>query len=240
MTTSTSGNPGLAAIREVIATVQAHAAQEGRGMRSTARVEILAQAIDLFATRGLERTTVQHLLDAASVSRRTFYKYYRSKFDVLESLYEVCVAHIILRFRLEAERADSVHALLQRIISIYFDYHLSLGPIIRLLMEEARRADSVLWPHRERAHATAVDVLQVEMSRLSGRRHSPLVFKTLIWSLESCSLYLLNETDCSPEALAQAKRVMSGVAEAMLVHGQSPWLLEQQEDAARALEATPG
>lgn len=226
MTTSNTEATGLSAIREVIETVQKAHASRRAGTRPSARSEILAHAIDVFAARGLERTTVQHLLDAASVSRRTFYKYFRSKYDVLESVYEVCVAHIILRFRQEAERAVSVDSLLQRTIGIYFDYHVSLGPIIRLMLEEARRGGSVLWPHRERAYVTAVGVLQTEMERMSGRRHSQLVFRALIWSLESYSLHLLNDTACSPADLEQSKRVMSGVAEALLVHGTSPWLFD--------------
>lgn len=219
-------DPGLSAIREVIATVQAARTKQA-GKRPNARAEILARAISVFAARGTERTTVQHLLDAASVSRRTFYKHFRNKYDVLESLYEVCVAHMILRFREEAERAESVHGLIQRTVDIYFDYHASLGPIIRMMMEEARRAGSVLWPHRERAYATAVEVLQTEMARVSGRRHSALVFKTIVWSLESYSLHLLAEKDCAEVELEQCKRVMGGVAEALLVHGESPWLLDE-------------
>lgn len=228
-------DPGLSAIREVIAIVQASRTKAGK--RPNARAEILARAINVFADRGLERTTVQHLLDAASVSRRTFYKHFRNKYDVLESLYEICVAHIILRFRREAERGESIRGVIERTVDIYFDYHISLGPIIRLMMEEARRIGSVLWPHREQAYATAVKVLQTEMERVGGRRYSPLVFKTIVWSLESYSLHLLAE-GCPEGELEQCKKVMTGVAEALLVHGESPWLLEEGKQAEAALSDT--
>lgn len=215
---------GLSAMREVINSVQAN--NRKAGLKSSARAEILIHAIAVFSSRGLERTTVQHLLDAASVSRRTFYKYFQNKFDVLESLYEVCVEHMILRFRQEAESSGTVGDIIGNTFSIYFDYHLSLGPIIQLMMQEARRTESVLWPHRERAHGAVVDVFQSELSRMTGRRYAPLVFQTLIWSLESYSLHLLSDTDCSPEAVTRCKNVMTGVAEALLVHGTSPALLE--------------
>ncbi len=47
------------------------------------RAELARVAWDLFAARGYEATTVQTIARAAGVSRRTFFRYYSSKEDVL-------------------------------------------------------------------------------------------------------------------------------------------------------------
>ena len=95
----------LDAIRQVVNQVlEAHAEEEG-GQRSQARAEILIHSMYVFAQRGLARTTVQHLLDAAKVSRRTFYKYFRNKMDVLESIYRIFIDNMLLHFHQEMRQA---------------------------------------------------------------------------------------------------------------------------------------
>ncbi|MDF1630790.1 MAG: TetR/AcrR family transcriptional regulator [Alcanivoracaceae bacterium] len=221
MTSATSPYE-LDAIREIINRVLSAQRDDGPAGRAHARTEILIHSIAVFSRRGLERTTVQDLLDAASISRRTFYKYFRNKFDVLESIYQISVENMILRFRREAERSRSVQEVIRNSCNIYFDYHLSLGPIIRLMMEEARRADSVLAPHRATAYTAVAGVMKSEMLRVTGRELDELVYLTLIWTLESYSLYLLNDTDCSAETIARYKQIMTGIAEAVL-SGQADW-----------------
>jgi hypothetical protein len=141
---------------------------------------------------------------------------------VLESIYQIFIENMILRFRLESERSRSVTEVVRNSCNIYFDYHLSLGPIIRLMMEEARRADSVLAPHRDTAHKAVAGVMKAGMQRVTGRELDGLVFLTLIWTLESYSLYLLNRTDCSAETIAYYKGVMTGIAGAIL-SDQTDW-----------------
>jgi len=212
----------LDAIREIINRVLNAQHDESAVGRAHARTEILIHSIAVFSRRGLERTTVQDLLDAAKISRRTFYKYFRNKFDVLESIYQISVENMILRFRRESERSRSLSEVVRSSCNIYFDYHLSLGPIIRLMMEEARRADSVLAPHRDTAYKAVAEVMRAEMQRVTGRELDKLVYLTLIWTLESYSLYLLSNTDCSAETVTHYKNIMTGIAEAIL-SGQADW-----------------
>jgi mycofactocin system transcriptional regulator len=61
-----------------------HVARERPGRpRVTSRADIERAALDLFAARGFDETTVDDIAEATGISRRTFFRYYRSKNDVV-------------------------------------------------------------------------------------------------------------------------------------------------------------
>ncbi|HEY9557132.1 MAG TPA: mycofactocin system transcriptional regulator [Acidimicrobiales bacterium] len=55
----------------------------------TSRSELERVALELFAERGFDATTVDAIADAAGISRRTFFRYYPSKNDVVWGDFEV-------------------------------------------------------------------------------------------------------------------------------------------------------
>lgn len=216
------------AIRQVVNQVlEVHAREEG-GQRSQARAEILIHSMQVFAQRGLQRTTVQHLLDASKVSRRTFYKYFRNKMDVLESIYRIFVDNMLLHFHKQVKQAGSANEIIRNTSQVYFDYHMSMGPVIRLMMEEARSSSSSLAPHRVRAQGIASEVLASQLNRYTNKNFDPLVFRTLLWTLENYSLYIFQGGGFSQERLEQCQRVIVGIAESLILGEASPGMLERQ------------
>lgn len=222
-----TGSSDIDAIRQVVNQVlEVHAREEG-GQRSQARAEILIHSMQVFAQRGLQRTTVQHLLDASDVSRRTFYKYFRNKMDVLESIYRIFVDNMLLHFHKEVKQASSANDIIRNTTKVYFDYHMSMGPVIKLMMEEARSSDSALAPHRTRAQTLASEVLAVQINRYTGKNYEPLVFLTMLWMLENYSLYIFEDGGFSQERLDQCLRVAVGVAESLVLGEVTPGMLER-------------
>jgi AcrR family transcriptional regulator len=51
--------------------------------RSRVRDALTAAAVDLFLAKGYEETTVDEIAEAAGVARRTFFRYFRTKEDVV-------------------------------------------------------------------------------------------------------------------------------------------------------------
>lgn len=70
----------------------------------TSRAELELLALDLFAARGFDRTTVDDLAEAAGIGRRTFFRYFPSKNDVLWGDFDTALEG--LRERLAAVPAD--------------------------------------------------------------------------------------------------------------------------------------
>jgi AcrR family transcriptional regulator len=170
---------------------------------------------------------VQHLLDASDVSRRTFYKYFRNKMDVLESIYRIFVDNMLLHFHKEVKQASSARDIIRNTTKVYFDYHVSMGPIIRLMMEEARSSSSALAPHRVRAQDIASEVLTSQISRYTGKSYEPLVFRTMLWMLENYSLYIFEDGGFSQERLDLCEKVAIGIAESLVLGEVTPGMLER-------------
>lgn len=147
-------------------------------------------SIPVFVARGLAETTVNDLLAAAKVSRRTFYKYFDGKLDVLEGIYRTAVQLLLMRFREMRTGAGSSEAWLRAMVERFFDYHLAVGPIIRLMHEEALRADSPLAAHRRQA-LRELQALLAERFLGEGLAHAPLTYQALLWAMEAASHELL-------------------------------------------------
>lgn len=178
------------------------------------RTNIQLAAVAVFASKGLAETTVNDLLTAANVSRRTFYKYFSNKMEVFESIYQMAVSLLMARFAAMQPQADSQQQWLRSMIALFFDYHLAVGPIIRLMQEEAMRSDSPLAVHRQHAHLQMQRLLVERVADDSSAR-DPLTYRALIWALEATSLELLSR-QAKPAEIEQAKLVMGDLLIAVL------------------------
>ena len=67
---------------------------ESGGADPDFRVHVVTQAIRLFAENGYESTTVDQIAAAAGVSRRTFFRQFRSKEDVIFADHESLLQHV--------------------------------------------------------------------------------------------------------------------------------------------------
>ncbi|MBI7155211.1 TetR family transcriptional regulator [Pseudomonas aeruginosa] len=196
---------GLQAVFEDLGGYGALARQAAQGegplVGHLQRTNIQLAAIPVFTRKGIAETTVNDLLEAARVSRRTFYKYFAGKLEVLESIYHSAVQLLLARFGGLRSDEDWLRAM----VSLFFDYHLAVGPIIRMMQEEALHAGSPLAAHRQRAHLKIIE-LWAERLGAQGAAHDALTYRVLIWAMEAASLELLNASD--PLELPRVKRVL--------------------------------
>jgi len=115
------------------------------------RLRILRGAAAAFGRGGYGATAVEGILDAAGVSRRTFYKHFRSKEDVLRVLFENSVAMLLSAVR-EAQRSGGNAA--ERVaagVEAYIRVHARAGPLARVLLLEQFSPSSPLAQQRDAA-----------------------------------------------------------------------------------------
>lgn len=193
--------------------VRLHHAPESLA-RSPAKLEILVNSLVVFVDRGIGEVTVQDILDVAGVSRRTFYKYFRNKIDVLESLYKLAVDVMVLRYKTDIGQAATVGELARRFVQVFFAYHRDLAPVIRMMQEEAGRLGSPLAPHREEAMAFIATMLNEELLRICGRQIDALMIRALMWAMESASIEFLRYGTPTAEHIAHGEQVMTLIVDA--------------------------
>lgn len=112
---------------------------------------ILAAAIDVFTRLGVAKARVEDVLVAAGVSRRTFYKRFRSKEDLLLALYEAATAQIMAAIRSDdGGESRSPREAFSRAIEVYLDVVSSNGALAGVLLSESLRPGSPLAAVRRR------------------------------------------------------------------------------------------
>ena len=156
-----------------------------------ARGAILAAAAKVFSRQGIAATRVEDILVAAKIARRTFYRYFASKEEVLAALYEVWTAEMIravedARTRQPGTPLAAIHAG----IDVFLGFYRSGPRAMRELVELAMRSDSLLAPRRRWAREQVVRLLDDAVRAADGRRLDPYLFLGLLGALEGLCLEL--------------------------------------------------
>lgn len=189
---------------------------------ATARAKILAGAARVFAERGVRETSVKHILDAAGVARRTFYRLYESKEDVVVALYRIGTERLLDACRLGmSEETDPIRQI-HRCVEAHLRSAREVGRLVFVLGGEAQRHESALHPRRMETHAVLVELL---ISSATGSKVNidPLLLRTLVLALEGATRIVLEEGDegrnVDDASLERARRVMIRMATAALAGG---------------------
>jgi len=170
------------------------------------RERILAGAAEAFGTLGHASTRVEDILQAADVSRPTFYKAFGSKDDIFEALSERHHRDIRERIiRSIAGISDPV-AQLEATADAFMRWRAELGPVGRVLDVEARTPGSRIAHHRAKT-LEDMTALFAEGMRAAGRGDvDPVLFSGLIAAMERVADMLLSKHPVSAGALDRAKR----------------------------------
>ncbi len=180
-----------------------------------ARGDIVRASLDVFARLGAEATRVEDLLAAADVARRTFYKHFHCKDDVLTAAYDLVTRELIAAIeRGRGESADPM-AGVRATLDVYLGFHVDNHRILRVLLEQALRSESSLAPLRKRFRAELVRTLDEACRAATGRALDPYVFLALLSGLEGLSMELVSTTP-APAAVQRARAVMHGLLDAVL------------------------
>jgi AcrR family transcriptional regulator len=107
------------------------------GARESAE-RLLAAGLHVFATAGYAGSNVDQILVAAGLSRRTFYKYFENRLELLVALSARCetaVAELADAFSRLPEGPDAADALRQWMAQ-FAAFHVAQGAVLRIWIEE--------------------------------------------------------------------------------------------------------
>jgi AcrR family transcriptional regulator len=172
--------------------------------------------MQVFSRQGVEPTRVEDLLIAAGIARRTFYKYFSSKEDVLAALYEVATEELVRAIE-AAQRRDPASPLagVRLGIDTFLDFHRENARTLRALIERAMQSESLLWRRRRWLRDQLVRLLDEAVHSWDGRRLDRFVFVALVGALEGVSLELL-QTHSRPADVERVRAVVHAMIDQTL------------------------
>jgi AcrR family transcriptional regulator len=179
---------------------------------------ILQGATTVFADKGLRAASVEDILVAAGISRRTFYRLYKSKEEVASALYKIGTGVLVESCKSAIREETEPTRQIERCIDAHLSNAGAFGRLVFVLGGEAQSRDSLLYESRMETHRALVDAL---VAAAAPRHVDPLVFQSLIIALEGLVRVVLEAGDegrrVNPAALERVRRVMKRIAAATLI-----------------------
>jgi AcrR family transcriptional regulator len=154
-------------------------------------LRIIQAAAYCFSEQGIERTSVQNIIDHASVARRSFYRYFPDKLAVMDAMLDRSLGHLLEQTRAEMFSTDNGLDRLRKAFDVYLGFAHSNGRLLALLSGESQRSDSPLMATRllrvEQIEALYMEAFQAAEDRPLDR----LLARSLILLLETLTLHSL-------------------------------------------------
>lgn len=194
------GKEARPAVTSIWSTVWQAASTSGPMGRKTSQGLILEAAASTFLKLGYAKTTVADILDSACISRRTFYQFFGSKEDTLTGLFQLASGMMVHGIRLTINSAGNrMEDRLQAGIDAYMMIHQEGGELLCILLSEAQRRESPLYPMRKATVDAMVDLLMSEFERGGYPRRDPLMLRTMMLGVEALCIEQHNNQTFSPE-----------------------------------------
>ena len=197
----------------------------------SARKQILRGAQEAFGQKPYAETSVEDLCQAADVSRRTFYRFFRSKDDVFEAIFDMATTALVETVRSAVETATSPMEKLEAGVDAYLRAQAAAGPLARVLTLEPRNPGSSLAGRYDAVVAAFADIFRAEVEKSGQANIDPLLFGGLLAAMENVSIELLRKAPIGEAELSRGKLVMLRILSTALA---------DEGDAVHPLPLAPG
>jgi len=200
------------------ACVKEKAVRPRRRVGLNGQQEILRQAaIEVFAERGIEQTSVEDVLQRAQVSRQTFYRCYRNKAELVDAVHSLITERLRSLMASMGSGVLGAPEALSRDISLMFDHAASSGPIVCELERQAMRPESAHHVHRDRRHQIIQRFLARWARQHFDKKPSPALVRAVLLGLEQLWLEVAH-TSGKRSLRVAAEKAARELVEAMLLH----------------------
>ncbi|CAN5825685.1 hypothetical protein BH11MYX3_BH11MYX3_29340 [soil metagenome] len=189
---------------------------------TVARACVLQGAAQVFAEIGVGAASIEDILKAAGVARRTFYRIYDGKEGVMVALYRMGTDSLLGACTIAVGEGKTP---LERVTGC-IDAHLrtarDFGRLVFVLGGEAHRHESLLHARRREVHDALMALFAAATGGQdgNGQRIDPLLFHALVLALEGVTRMVLETGDegraVASESLERARHVMVHLVRAAL------------------------
>lgn len=178
--------------------------------------QILKGAVQAFGELGYGATSVEAILDRASVSRRTFYRFFRSKEDVFEQLFERSVQMLLNAMSRAMQAQPDPRAKIEAAVEAYIDVHVKAGPLAHVLLLEQFRPGSALLRRRDDARQAFIELIQRERAAAGAPEADPLLLHGVIAALNQIAVRMAAEYPNGEWDTGRGKRAMLRIFRALV------------------------
>lgn len=180
------------------------------------RGQILGGAADAFARRGYAATTVEDILQAAGVSRQTFYRFFKNKDEACQAVFEAARAVFLTTIEAAAARGETPMEKLAYGIEAFLDFPVVAGPIYRVLQAESLQPDSPFARFRRDIYDALIGLFDREVRKILDQEIDPLVYRGLIAAIEEISNHAMAEAGPNARWRRRAREATMLIMEAMV------------------------
>jgi AcrR family transcriptional regulator len=176
---------------------------------------ILRGAARVFGERGYSATSVETILEAAQVSRRTFYRTFRSKEDVLRTLFDRSVQRLIRAVREAADPGKSRHELVVASVEAYLRVHANAGPLARVLLLEQFSPESPLAAQRNRALSTFTKLIASAAVGAGQKSPDPVLVAAVVAGINQVCVQMATQYPSGDWDIQRAKHAILRILSAL-------------------------
>ena len=184
--------------------------------REATRMRIIQGAARALAKTGIDAASVQTILDAAGVSRRTYYQFFADKEAVLVAIFERWVEHFIRRQQLAMDGEGSGIERVLRGQAVYLDFASMSGVLVRELIREAQRPGGPLLAARQTMHENLQALLCETWQQAEGGELDPLLARSLVLFNEALTVHVLTQSQSSVQEIGRARRLLGETTRRLL------------------------
>jgi len=179
---------------------------------TAARARVLQGAAYVFSDIGVQAASVEDILKAAGVARRTFYRLYDGKEGVMVALYRMGTDGLIGACAIAMNEGKTP---LERITGC-IDAHLrnarDFGRLVYVLGGEAHRHESLIHARRKEVHEVLIGLFATATRDDGAAPTDPLLFRALVFAIEELTRAVIEAGDegrnVTSESLERARAVM--------------------------------
>lgn len=177
--------------------------------------KILRGAADVLGLRGVDAVDVSDILEAADVSRFTYYQFFGSKEDVMVALFDLILSVW------ESLIADTLAAggppekRLRRVLRTVIGAFSIAGYLVRVLVTEAWRPGSPLAPRMNEFRDRTVERLLPVYAEATGREADPFLVRTQMMAIIAVALDFELNPESPQEEMQLAEQYMGRLITAL-------------------------